>query len=272
VPQRLSHRPARLQTSLPKQPQPFRDSVALPERSSEDVAMRRAWSDRVPATLQLLLAWIVLSILATARWPFWGVPITAILLPSPDIAVALLLLAFLIWGGVQVHTRAIAALAVAATFTRGYLIADTISEHFTGRPFHMSSDLELIPELMRLLRAVTGGFGLFAILLGLGVVFWGLFRVARWALQIACAAFAMSLPRRALAGAATLLIASSVAGARAYSPPVTPRVFAELRDLLVTQGLYDDGSALQRREALKRRVTDTQRELARPSVSLAANR
>jgi hypothetical protein len=238
--------------------------------------MRRARSlvETLPGTIQLLLAWLVLSLGVTARLPL-DAPILSALAPSTDIACALLAIGFLAWGRVHLSARAIAVLCACSLITRAYLIADGIASHYLGRPFHLFSDLPLIPELVRLLHSIGGVFGVLAIAVALALFFIGLWRVLGWAWSIANRALVDPQPRRVLLAIVLSSLAISSARPHAHagvlSPAVMPTVLNEVRDLLRVEGYYDDGSLTLRRAALLQKVAGTQLELSRVPIDRLSN-
>jgi hypothetical protein len=216
----------------------------------------------------VLTAWALLSVCVTARLPFDVASIGAALRPSLDVAAALLLASYLAWGGVSVQLGWIGALTLVSVVTRAYLIADGVTVHYLGRPFHLFADLPLLAEFVRLLHSISGAFGVAAIASALCLGFWGLWRLVHRLWRTACDRLADAFARRTLAGVALVLVLASFVSTRTgfayFAAPALPVVADEMRNLLRVQGLYDDGSLAARRSELLRRIAKARHTLEQP--------
>lgn len=224
---------------------------------------------------QLLAAIALLSWCVGVRLPA-ETPLRDWLLPSPDIAVLLASMSLFAprpdWRPSRTFLWLTSGVLLAVRCAR---IAEGISRRFLDRPFHLVSDLALLPELARLSLSTLGplrlGLALFATLAVLALL-WVLLVVA-----LRQAARALSWPR---VGDAYLVVAGILAllslgllpligasQASLFADPVSPRVVHEVELWLTARGLYDDPAHATQRRAFMQLL---QRRQARLRATPAA--
>jgi len=127
---------------------------------------REQWADnRLRSVLAFLVGWALLNPMVNVRYPapepaFWW------LLPAADVMVVFAYLALFAWLGWRVPKAARIALVALLLFVRLLRLGDGVQQQYYAEPFHLHSDLPLLPELLRFGYSSLGAWKTSLLLLG----------------------------------------------------------------------------------------------------------